>query len=345
MGLLDRVSDRVGMPTPRPKLRVVAEDERPAPVTRTARPAALSDFIGQQDVTFNLMVEAEAAEMDGRLPSHILLEGPAGLGKTSLAYCLAERLGVRFLEIPASSLERVADVAAALASIGEPEDGPCLVFIDEVHMTCKKGQTLLLSALEDGWFQPGGSERLVLAPFCLVAATTNPGLLSKPLRDRFTVAERLDYYEEDEIALIVTRYAEQQSITLEDGVADLIAAVGRGVPRVATSLLRRVAVFSKVGGAATVTVEDAADALERLGIDSNGLDRQDRQLLTALTGQSAPVGVAALAAQLGTDEDSITAREPYLLRSGLIRRSSRGRVATRLGYRCLGLKSPVWLPA
>ncbi len=345
MSLLDRVSKQVGMPTPRPALRIVAEHERPAQVTRTARPEALAEFIGQVDTVFNLMVTTEAALMDGRLPDHILLEGPAGLGKTSLARCLAERLGARFLEVPATSLDKVGSVASALAAIGEPGDGPCVVFIDEIHGVCKKGQLLLLSALEDGWFQPTGCERIELAEFCMVGATTNPGLLSRPLKERFTVAERLDYYSDDEIAAIVGRYAGQANLTVEAGVAELIATVGRGVPRVATALLRRVAVFSRVGGTDTVTVSDAGEALERLGIDEHGLDRQDRAMLAALCGQSAPVGVEALAAQLGTDADSITAREPYLLRTGLLRRSSRGRVATRQGYRALGLKAPVWVPA
>jgi Holliday junction DNA helicase RuvB len=296
-------------------------------------------------VVFNLLVAAEAALMDGRMPDHVLLEGPAGLGKTSLARCLAERVGARFLEIPATSLDKVGSVASALAAIGEAGDGPCVVFIDEIHGVCKKGQLLLLSALEDGCFQPSGCERIDLAEFCLVGATTNPGLLSRPLKDRFTVAERLDYYADEEITAILARYADKQGIALDEGVAEAVAAVGRGVPRVATALLRRVATFARVGGSEAVSLDDAGEALARLGIDGLGLDRQDRALLDALCGQSAPIGVAALAAQLGTDEDSITAREPYLLRMGLLRRSSRGRVATRAGYRAMGLRSPVWVPA
>lgn len=344
MSLLDRVSERVGRPTPGPRLRVVGES-RPAPAVRTARPEALAEFIGQSDTVFNLLVAAEAATMDGRMPDHVLLEGPAGLGKTSLARCLAEQVGARFLEIPATSLDKVGSVAAALAAIGEPGDSPCVVFIDEIHGVCKKGQLLLLSALEDGCFQPSGCERIDLAEFCLVGATTNPGVLSRPLKDRFTVAERLEYYADEEITAILERYAEKEGIALAEGVAEAIAAVGRGVPRVATALLRRVATFARVGGSDVVSVEDAEEALGRLGIDALGLDRQDRQLLEALCGQTAPVGVEALAAQLGTDTDSITAREPYLLRAGLLRRSSRGRVATRAGYRALGLRSPVWVPA
>lgn len=335
---------RVGMPAPKPRLRVVGEDEREAVETRTARPEALEEFIGQESVTFNLTVECEAAAMDDRLPDHILLEGPAGLGKTSLAKCVAARLGVRFVEIPATSLDKVSDVANALARIGEPEDGPAVVFCDEVHGVCKKGQLLLLSALEDGWFQPAGAERMELAPFCMIGATTNPGLLSRPLRERFGIRETLDYYTEASLQCIVQRYAEQQDVKLEDDAAYLIAAVGRGTPRVATALVRRVAVFTKVGGEPVITAEGAQEALERLGVDDYGLDRQDRALLTALCGQSAPVGVAPLAAMLGTDEDSITQREPFLLRSGMLRRTGRGRVATKAAYRALGVKAPVWTP-
>jgi Holliday junction DNA helicase RuvB len=345
MALLDQVAARVGRAAPAPRLRVVQEGERAAVhEERTARPEALEEFIGQESVTFNLTVECEAAAMDGRLPDHILLEGPAGLGKTSLAKCVAARLGVRFVEIPATSLEKVRDVANALARIGEPEDGPAVVFVDEVHGVCKKGQLLLLSALEDGWFQPSGAERVELPEFCMIAATTNPGLLSRPLRERFGIREALDYYDEATLQLIVQHHATAQNVDLDDDAAYLIAAVGRGTPRVASALLRRIAVFTKVGGATVVTAEYAQEALERLGIDDNGLDPQDRALLGALCGQSTPIGVQALAAQLGTDEDSITQKEPYLLRSGLIRRTGRGRVATKQAYRALGQTAPVWTP-
>jgi Holliday junction DNA helicase RuvB len=346
VALLDDVSARIGVSAPKPRLHVVQEDEQPTVEnTRTARPTALSDFIGQESVVYNLAVECAAAEMDQRLPDHILLEGPAGLGKTSLARCVAARLGVRFVEIPATSLDKVNEVASQLAKIGEPEDGPCVVFCDEIHGVCKKGQLLLLSALEDGWFQPSGAQRFELAPFCMVAATTNPGLLSRPLRERFGIRETLDYYANTEMEQIIARYAEKQGIALEDGVAALIAEVGRGTPRVATALVRRVAVFARVGGAETITVEGAREILDkRLGIDKYGLDAQDRALLTALCNQDRPIGIDPLAALLGTDPDSITQREPYLLRCGALRRSGRGRVLTRQGYRMLGKKSPVWLP-
>jgi Holliday junction DNA helicase RuvB len=348
MTLLGSVSERIGMSAPKPRLRVVQENERPAPnaaATRTARPEALGKFIGQSSVVFNLMVECEAATMEQRLPDHILLEGPAGLGKTSLARCVAERLGMRFVEIPATSLDKVNEVANALAKIGEPEDGPAVVFVDEIHGVCKKGQLLMLSALEDGWFQPSGAQRFDLAPFCMIAATTNPGLLSRPLRERFGIHEALTYYSLTEMTRIIRRYADKQGVKLGVGAAALIASVGRGTPRVATALLRRIAVFAKVGGVEVVTVAGAREALERLGIDDYGLDNQDRTILRALLNQSRPIGVEALAALLGIDNDAITQREPYLLRCGAMQRSGRGRVLTRKGYRMLGETAPVWIPA
>jgi Holliday junction DNA helicase RuvB len=327
-------------------LRVVGDDEQaPVETTRTARPQALDEFIGQRSAVYNLRVECMAAEMDEKLPDHILLEGPPGLGKTSLAKCVAKRLGVRFVEIPATSLDKVNEVANALASIGEPDDGPCVVFVDEIHGVCKKGQLLLLSALEDGWFQPSGAERFVLAPFCMVAATTNPGKLDRPLRERFGIRETLDYYSESDLEQVVKRYADEQNIKLDDDAAYLIAAVGRGTPRVATALLRRVAVFARVGGEEVITADGAQEALNQLGIDDYGLDPQDRAIMTALCEQSRPVGIEPLAAMLGTDNDSITQREPYLLRCGALRRSGRGRVLTKQGYRMLGKKPPVWTPA
>ena len=344
MGLIDRVGAKVKMVPPTPRLRVVRDDEKVEHETWTARPEALSEFIGQQSVTFNLTVECEAAVMDQRLPDHILLEGPAGLGKTSLAKCVAARLGVRFVEIPATSLDKVNDVATALAKIGTPEDGPCVVFVDEVHAVCRKGQLLLLSSLEDGWFQPSGAQRFELAEFCMIGATTNPGLLPAPLRDRFGIREVLDYYDDADMERIAQRYADHKGIEMEDGVAYLVAAVGRQTPRVANKLLRRIGVFAKVAGGEKITGDDALEALTRLGIDDYGLDRQDRALLELLCGQPAPVGLATLADMLGTDEDSITQREPYLLRRGFLRRTGRGRVATRDAHRALGKKTPVWTP-
>lgn len=347
MGLMDRITAQTGVSAPQPRrLRVVTEAERQAPVTRTSRPEELATFVGQGDTVFALSVLAEDALMTGQVPDHVLLTGPPGTGKTSLSRALAAKLGYRFVEAPASSLQRVNDVAAALSEIGEVGGEPVLMFVDELHSMSKKGITILLSAMEDRFFQVGGSERIELAEFVLVAASSNPGQLPKALRDRFAVVEQLGYYETDEIATILRRYADQQSIKLEDGVADLIAGVGRGVPRIASGLLRRVATFSRVGGAESVTLEDATEALERLGVDpATGLERPDRAFLEALAGQSTPVGLAALAATLDTDTDTLEMLEGYLLRSGWLRRTSRGRVLSRSGYKAIGQRSPIWTPA
>lgn len=343
MGLLDRVSANVGMAAPR--LRVVQDREPKKGDARTERPETLETFIGQESVTFNLAVECQDATDSKRLPDHILLEGPPGLGKTSLAQCVANRLGARFVEIPATALDKVNEVAKALATIGEPEDGPCVVFVDEIHGVCKKGQLLMLSALEDGWFQPSGAtEPYVLAPFCMIGATTNPGLLSRPMRERFGIRETLEYYEDAEIAEIIQRYADKTETQLSEGVADSVAAVSRQTPRIATSLLRRVAVFSRVAGEDRLTVEGVREIFERLGIDQYGLDKQDRALLKALCGQTRPVGLRTLATLLGTDEDAVTQREPYLLRAGVLRQDGRGRIATKKGYRAVGKLAPVWTP-
>ena len=341
MALMERISDALAMPAPKPRhLRVVAEA---APVTPEANRQALAEFIGQRQAVFNLSVEIAAAELDGKLPAHILLEGPAGLGKTTMARLIADRLGIRFVEIPATALTKVNDVARALEKIGEPADGPCAVFVDEIHGTCAKGELLLLSALQEGWIQPSGVDRLTLAPFVMIGATTNPGALTRPLRERFGIREALDFYAEAELAQVIAANAVEHGIGLEDGVADILATVGRGTPRVANALLRRVAAFSRVAGSDAVTGDDLLEALDHLGVDDYGLEPLDRRIMTVLAGQSGAVGIDALGAQLGLDNDAITSREPYMLRCGAIRRTGRGRVLTRAGYRMLGM-NPVWVP-
>lgn len=346
MGLMDDVSTRLGIAAPAPRFRVVSEDERAQSSAdiRNARPEALAEFIGQRGAVFNLSVECAAAEMDGKLPDHILLEGPPGLGKTSLAQCVAARLGVRFVEIPGTALVKVNDAAAALARIGERGDGPALVFVDEIHVICKKAQVLLLSALEDGWFQPSGAERIELAPFCMIAASTNPGLLDRPVLDRFGIREALDYYPAEVLEAIVVRYAAAQGVALGEGAAALIASVGRGTPRVANSLFRRIAVFARVAGLECVSADIVRAALGQLGIDEFGMEAKDRAILRALFGQSTPVGIETLAARLETDAETVKSREGYLMRLGLLRRSGRGRIATKGAYRALGEIPPVWVP-
>lgn len=350
MGLMDSVSGAVGRSAPSRKLRVVREGERgPSDSTlesRAARPDALDEFIGQSGVVFNLTVECKGAVMDETLPDHILLQGPPGLGKTSLAECVAELIGARYVEVPGTALGRVRDAAEALAQIGEPEEGPAVVFVDEIHLACKKGRAFLLSAMERGWFQPSGSEPIHLAPFCLIGATTNPGVLDRPLRQRFGVVETLDYYPEPEMVEIAARYADRMSYPIGEGVAELMASVGRGTPRVMNGLLRRVARFAQVGEVEEITPEFALEALEQLGVDANGMTQQDRDVLGVLVGQTAPLGIETMAAMMDTEEDSIRQCEPYLMRREWLKRTSgnRGRVLTRAGYRALGVTPPAYIP-
>jgi Holliday junction DNA helicase RuvB len=340
MALLDRVSAKIGMPPPR--LHVVKNPE-PRSTDKNERPETFEDFIGQETVRHNLATTVNYALKKNITPDHILLTGPPGLGKTSLAKAVATKLGWRYIEIPGTALDNIKAVAAQFARIGEFEDGPCVVFVDEIHILCKKGMTLLLSALQEGWFQVSGSKPFYLAPFVLIAATTNPGKLDRPLKDRFGVQETLDFYELDEMVKIINRYANRVGVELGEGAAEVIANVGRETPRIATALLRRVIAVCEVGES-DITAQNALEALAIIGVDQNGLTKPDIKLITALCGNSRPIGLIALASLLNTDNDTVTELEPYLQRKGFIERRGQGRVATKKGYRAVGLIPPAWTP-
>jgi len=313
---------------------------------RSLRPGRLDDFVGQVRVKEQLEIALQAAKSRGEALDHVLLVGPPGLGKTSLAYIVREELGVGIRCVAGPALERKGDMAAILTALEQRD----VLFVDEIHRLRPAVEEVLYPALEDfrldivvGQGPAARTLTLDVPPFTLVGATTRTGLLTTPLRDRFGMTFRLEYYEPAELELIVRRSARIIGIEIADEAAHQIAARSRGTPRVSNRILRRVRDVAEVRHEGVITVDVAAEALELLEVDGQGLERTDRELLRAIVERfdGGPVGLSTLAVALGEEPDTIEdVYEPYLLQLGFIQRTPRGRVVTKLGRAHVGAGQP-----
>ena len=308
---------------------------------RSLRPRRLDDFVGQERVKEQLRIALEAARGRDDALDHVLLAGPPGLGKTTLAQIVREELGVGLRTVAGPALEKK-DIAAILTAL-EPRD---VLFVDEIHRLNRAAEEILYPALEDFRldivFGQGAAARTLtidLPPFTLVGATTRSGLLTTPLRDRFGMTFRLGYYEPAELGIIVRRSARILQVEIEDDAADEIASRSRGTPRIANRILRRVRDVAEVRHAGKITNDVAREALELLEVDGRGLERIDRELLSAVAVKfgGGPVGLSTLAVALGEETDTIEdVYEPYLLQLGFLQRTPRGRIITDLGRKHVG---------
>ena len=325
-----------------------APDERE--VEASLRPKALGEFVGQPKVREQLQLVLESALRRNRPPDHVLLSGPPGLGKTSLAMIIAAELGTPIRVTSGPAIERAGDLAALLTSLTEGE----VLFIDEIHRIARPAEELLYMAMEDFRVDvivgkgPGATAiPLELAPFTLVGATTRAGLLTGPLRDRFGFTGHMDFYDEDELEQVLARSAELLGIALRpDGGAE-IAGRSRGTPRIANRLLRRVRDYAEVRADGVISTDVARAALAVYDVDDLGLDRLDRAVLNALVKSfhGGPVGVTTLAVAVGEEPTTVEeVCEPFLVRAGLLARTPRGRVATAAAWYHMGLTPPPEAP-
>ena len=311
-------------------------------VEHTLRPRRLDEFVGQERIKEQVAIALEAAKARGEALDHVLLVGPPGLGKTSLAFILREELGVGIRTVAGPALERKGDLAAILTGLEERD----VLFVDEIHRLNNAVEEILYPALEDfrldivvGQGPAARTLTLDLPPFTLVGATTRTGLLTTPLRDRFGMTFRLELYDATELARIVRRSARILAVEIDDAAAEEIAARARGTPRIANRILRRVRDVAQVRHDGAVALAVAREALALLEVDERGLERTDRELLRAVAERfgGGPVGLSTLAVALGEEPDTIEdVYEPYLLQLGFLQRTPRGRVVTELGRAHVG---------
>lgn len=326
-------------------------DDTIADIDVAMRPQSLDDFVGQAAARANLKVFIEAAKKRGEALDHVLFVGPPGLGKTTLAQIMAKELGVNFRSTSGPVIAKAGDLAALLTNLEDRD----VLFIDEIHRLSPAVEEILYPAMEDyqldliiGEGPAARSVKIDLAKFTLVAATTRLGLLTTPLRDRFGIPVRLNFYEPEELELIVKRGARIMGLPLADDGAREIANRARGTPRIAGRLLRRVRDFAAVADAAKVTAKIADEALQRLEVDSIGLDELDRRYLNQIARNfgGGPVGIETIAAALSEPRDAIEdIIEPFLIQQGFIQRTPRGRVMTERAWKHLGLPTPQNLAA
>ena len=325
--------------------RIVSADElEEDQFEESIRPESLQEYIGQYEVKENLGVYIKAAKMRDEALDHVLLYGPPGLGKTTLAYIIAHELGSNIKTASGPSIEKSGDLAAVLSTL-EPGD---VLFIDEIHRLPRAIEEILYSAMEDYTLEivvgTDGSSRSIkinLPPFTLVGATTRAGDLSSPLRDRFGIIAKLEYYTTDELKQIVVRTSRVLSMPIDDDSAKELASRSRGTPRIANRIFKRVRDFALVEGKSSIDLEVAKKSLDRLKIDEAGLDKTDHDLLLAIIKKfnGGPVGIESIASSIGEEVTTIEdVYEPYLLQEGYLKRTSRGRMVTPKAYEHLKIE-------
>lgn len=324
------------------EVHVPGQIQDEAVIETTLRPQDFSDYIGQPKVTSNLKMFIEAAKQRGDSLDHCLFSGPPGLGKTTLAHIVAKQMSSQLHTIAAPAIDKKGDLAAILSSLQDKD----VLFIDEIHRLPRVIEEVLYSAMEDfkldiiiGQGPAARTLKIDLPPFTLIGATTRTGLLTNPLRDRFGVSFRLDFYGTADLQKIITRSARILKVTIEEAGASEIARRSRGTPRIANRLLRRVRDFAQVRAKGMITNTVAKDALQLLEVDPNGLDSMDRRILSIIVEKfdGGPVGIETLSAAIGEERDTLEdVYEPFLIQEGFLQRTPRGRMATRKSFELLG---------